>query len=923
MTRSVLPGFLAANTVNADRPARRAAILFAAAGAVAACAGAWFTASRTVAWVESATWRLLEPALAATGNDWAIVTTDGLKVTLSGEAPDEASRFSAIEAVTALIPAGRLTNLTTVDTAAVIENPDFRLEILRSGPKLSLVGLVPEDGSRRNIDAALRGIAGAAVTDMMDATAAPAPDGWADALAFALDATRMAEHARVSLAPGRVELSAAVPDADVAAALASRLQAEVPDTVALTLDINAPRPVIAPFTFAARLTGGNLAVSDCAAESAEQRDAILAALAAPALAPDACAIGIGAPSPAWPEAIALTLDALRRLGGGDIAIRNADIALTGLTGTDPGRFDSITVELAAALPPEFALTTNLPAPPGTLPDGSAAPPPAFSATWSPDGVIALNGPVRDAMARNAITAFARARFGLSEVTGDMQPHDFLPEGFTPRVLTGLDALSLLHSGELVVDEDSIRLTGVSQIEDIRPQIDALLDARLGPGAAVQVAVSVDPSLRPVTARVAFTQCARQIGQMLEISQIGFQPSESTIAPESLPMLDDIARVLAACPGARFEVGGHTDSQGRDSSNLALSQARADAVVDALVQRGLTTVFLTARGYGETQPIDSNESEEGRARNRRIEFLLMNAPASEDAGDDPGDDPGARDGGTDAGAVDTGAADPGATGTGTTETGATENDIAAGQGAAAEAADAPDAAAAPDLPGQPAEVAAPVLTSDPAPESPLADPAVGAVAGGPAALPQGAAADTLPQAAPAAEAAAGTAATPAEEGTEAGTDGAPAGAPPEDRPEAAAELAAGTAEEGTDEALPEDPPEAPPEDPGPVAATGADDPPASRAGTEWPVGVGASRVLPGPATSPAGAAEDTAEGEGDAAAPPDASPGAADTAAVSTAATGSGTGSGTGTAQPDVDPDSIPVSDNPRLRPRARPEDLGG
>ncbi|MEM9267805.1 MAG: OmpA family protein, partial [Pseudomonadota bacterium] len=69
-------------------------------------------------------------------------------------------------------------------------------------------------------------------------------------------------------------------------------------------------------------------------------------------------------------------------------------------------------------------------------------------------------------------------------------------------------------------------------------------------------------------------------------------------------------------------GGHTDSQGRESSNMALSQSRADAVVDALLTQGLDTVYLRAVGFGETQPIADNETEDGRAQNRRIAFRLL-------------------------------------------------------------------------------------------------------------------------------------------------------------------------------------------------------------------------------------------------------------------------------------------------------------
>ena len=72
----------------------------------------------------------------------------------------------------------------------------------------------------------------------------------------------------------------------------------------------------------------------------------------------------------------------------------------------------------------------------------------------------------------------------------------------------------------------------------------------------------------------------------------------------------------------MEIGGHTDSQGRETMNLNLSQQRADAVLNGLLARGVLTSNLTAKGYGETVPIADNGTEEGREENRRIEFVLV-------------------------------------------------------------------------------------------------------------------------------------------------------------------------------------------------------------------------------------------------------------------------------------------------------------
>ena len=79
----------------------------------------------------------------------------------------------------------------------------------------------------------------------------------------------------------------------------------------------------------------------------------------------------------------------------------------------------------------------------------------------------------------------------------------------------------------------------------------------------------------------------------------------------------------------MEVAGHTDSQGRETMNQSLSQARADAVLNAILARRVLVSNLTAKGYGEANPIADNDTAEGREANRRIEFTLLTPETSED------------------------------------------------------------------------------------------------------------------------------------------------------------------------------------------------------------------------------------------------------------------------------------------------------
>ncbi len=124
-----------------------------------------------------------------------------------------------------------------------------------------------------------------------------------------------------------------------------------------------------------------------------------------------------------------------------------------------------------------------------------------------------------------------------------------------------------------------------------------------------------PKLEPLP---EFT-CQQNFDTLLSSNEINFATNSSDIDASSNRLLSDLIEVANQCPEAKIEIGGHTDSSGSDDYNLRLSQARASSVMSYLINNGVDDRRLSAVGYGETNPITDNESDEGKAKNRRIEF----------------------------------------------------------------------------------------------------------------------------------------------------------------------------------------------------------------------------------------------------------------------------------------------------------------
>jgi outer membrane protein OmpA-like peptidoglycan-associated protein len=107
-----------------------------------------------------------------------------------------------------------------------------------------------------------------------------------------------------------------------------------------------------------------------------------------------------------------------------------------------------------------------------------------------------------------------------------------------------------------------------------------------------------------------------------LQQVHFQTASATILPDSFPMLTEIVQLLKANPSIKkMRIEGHTDNRGDADMNLDLSKRRAASVREWLVQHGIDPGRLESEGYGLTRPIETNDTDAGRASNRRVEFKI--------------------------------------------------------------------------------------------------------------------------------------------------------------------------------------------------------------------------------------------------------------------------------------------------------------
>ncbi len=582
-------------------------------------------------------------ALHTAGHAWVVVEVDGLLVRLSGIADSEAQRFSALSAAAQAVEASRI-----IDRMEVVEArppaPDFAIELLRNAQGVSLIGLVPQDFDTGHILAMLTQGQPDPVTDLLESADFAVPPGFETAADFAARAALLLPRSKISVTANRVAVTAGTDSPQHRNAVQTRLARLASESFVLAMDITAPRPVVTPFTLRFLRDASGARFDACTADTETARDGIRrAAILAGLSGKSDCVVGLGTPSPTWGAAAETAIAALAELGHGSVTFSDADLTLIAGSETPQERFDRVTGELQTALPPAFSLHAVLT--PEITGPAATAEPPEFVATRSPEGEVQLRGRVTDDLMRAAVEGFARARFGAENVYVATRPDSGLPNGWSIRVLAGLDALAFVDFGSVVVQPDLVSLRGSTGDTQARATVARRLSDRLGEAQAFDLNVRYLETLDPLAMLPTPEECLARLQAVQSDAKIAFEPGSATIHADTMHLIGDLVAAMTDCEAVPIEVGGHTDSQGRTSMNLTLSQTRADAVIGALLAQRVLTGGLVARGYGESQPIAENDTEAGREANRRIEFRLTTqadarqarlAAAAEAGGTDEGD-----------------------------------------------------------------------------------------------------------------------------------------------------------------------------------------------------------------------------------------------------------------------------------------------
>ena len=227
------------------------------------------------------------------------------------------------------------------------------------------------------------------------------------------------------------------------------------------------------------------------------------------------------------------------------------------------------------------------------------------------GKVIVAGVVPDEATRQAILAKAREVYGDRVVDQLGVGNLVAPPNWSQLVQKLITPdLKRVSKGQLKVSGNVVELSGDISNEAQSQQLASHMSASLNPTYTVRNGLRVAAAGQDV------------LDAALANRIVEFQPGNAVLTPVGARTLDELLPVLNQFKGRRFEVIGHTDAQGAAAQNVLLSAERANAVRVYLAARGIAPALILTSGAGADRPVAGNDTAEGRARNRRIEFRVM-------------------------------------------------------------------------------------------------------------------------------------------------------------------------------------------------------------------------------------------------------------------------------------------------------------
>jgi OmpA-OmpF porin, OOP family len=490
----------------------------------------------------------------------------------------------------------------------------FVWSIRKSEAGIAMAGFTRSDQDRERIRERIKQRFGSmSVADDTD-IADGAPEDWGKAVVVALDQLAQLRTGDVSLRGQEMTFSGEAPNEQTANAVKRALKLEVPQSFRIMEQIRFPRPDVAlpsnGYVMGIVNNGASLDLVGMVPSEAARGaliDAIKARFPGRAVN-DKSQVAPGAPD-GWQQCVVAGLSSLPRLKKGKSVLTDRKLEVSGDT-DDYAASQSVPNDVRAAAGQTCETATNIAF------TGQMKTDLTWKAAREANGMVTIEGEAPDDASRQRLVEIAQQIYAGSSVTDNMKTVGASAEPWSSAAHLGLEEMARLKNGEVSISGKEFVIKGAAENDQVASDIRSVLSTDLPPGFKSRDEITV---MTPE--EKAADSCQTLMRQASAKGTINFARAKADLTADSSQTLRDLAQIANACPSFKIQIEGHTDAEGTDERNQRLSDRRARAVADFLSDNGVDPQRLTTIGYGASRPIADNATEEGRAKNRRIEFTV--------------------------------------------------------------------------------------------------------------------------------------------------------------------------------------------------------------------------------------------------------------------------------------------------------------
>lgn len=553
----------------------------------------------------------------ANDHGWGQVRLDGRDLTLTGTAPLPEAK---IEAETLIEQVWDVRTIVNHAGVLPVESP-YGLDIAQANGKIILNGFAPNKKVKQEIEELAKTKTGIPVDNQLK-LARGAPNGLIDAVGMSLTAVSGLNEGQATISDRAVSLSGAADTYEAYERTMAAVNQAMPEGYTLASEtISKPYKVMSPYKMS-MVRDGEMITLNGHAPSEEVRGAI--AVAIKHYNPEAkiannLELASGVPEGMdWNRLGEYAAQQMSLMPKGTISATNRDLLISGDVSDGQTKtkiidsFPQVQALGIAKIEEEILdLSAKTPA--------SKPVPGWYIAKDSTH--ITVGGAVPDEKTANANFELVSQAFPSNSVVIFNQEIDAkAPSAFASSTRAAILIASRLEQGKVELDGDRVVVQGSAYHQKSADNIKSAIAKLLPQGTQSQIDIAVkDPAQ---IEKVPADQCQNILNNILKFGTIRFPSGKSDIESSSFGLLDQLAYTTMRCPDSRVRISGHTDSSGSAQTNKTISEARAGAVRQYLLDSGISGNRIDAVGYGPDKPIASNDTEEGRAKNRRIEFEII-------------------------------------------------------------------------------------------------------------------------------------------------------------------------------------------------------------------------------------------------------------------------------------------------------------